>query len=209
MELTVTLALTLGQGSPKSLSLCSNYFIRYVLLGLQIVWLVLPWQRTGWGCNGVRSERTPGPILLLDNGSRIVDHASKPRCSSGELLSQWEVMRTQLFGTGGTTVDGLFAGAESDPRRPRGQKQYMYATRNPRGQSTATTAGNNSTSDSPSRGQNSEFLSRRGRDERAGSGGFWRWGQGLTNPVLGCVAESLAPALTTQDMSDYMSRMQG
>lgn len=64
-----------------------------------------------------------------------------------------------------------------------------------------------------------ESMNRRGfagRDEDkagGGSGGFgWERAGGrvvLRSPVLGCVAESLAPALTTYEMSNFMIKMRG
>lgn len=89
-------------------------------------------------------------------------------------MSQWEGMRSQLFGSGGATVSGLFNGAAGKGRPgARGKRQ-------------------------PS--------------DRKGAGrsfdGGWNGRAGLRSPVLGCVAESLAPARSTQEMSDFMSRMQ-
>lgn len=83
-------------------------------------------------------------------------------------------MRSQLFGTGGATVSGLFNGA---PGNIRGVKR-----------------------------SNRRGLGRKGDgSERPTKGG----GEAvLRSPVLACVAQSLAPARSTHEMSNFLPRMQ-
>lgn len=101
-------------------------------------------------------------------------------------------MRSQLFGSGGATTGGLFNGAPGPRRSP--------ATSS--GQSIGEVKRQES-------GRNNDGGG--GGDRRKVSGKWGGWGgrAGLTSPVLGCVAESLAPARSTHEMSDFMPKMQG
>lgn len=98
----------------------------------------------------------------------------------GDLLSQWEGMRAQLFGTGGATVRGLFNGA---PGTIGGVKRSALNP-NRRGL-----------------GRKSDGSERPAKGNGVGEAV-------LRSPVLGCVAESLAPARSTHEMSNFLPRMQ-
>lgn len=170
-----------------------------------------------------RCTPTPGVLTPIQPSSTS---PSSPSCerllTTGELLYRWEGMRSQLFGAGGVTVDGLFSSARSSPRRPRPHKASSNSFEGPSAKAAAhgfAPAGKDDTSGAANRNESSRShdgltanggfgaLLRRGGNGR--SAGFWQWGQGSSSPVLGCVAECLAPSLTTQDMSDYISRMHG
>ncbi|CAN0386164.1 unnamed protein product, partial [Laminaria digitata] len=120
----------------------------------------------------------------------------------GELLSQWEGMRAQLFGTGGATVRGLFNGAPGPHRRPR------PPSANTPHDSSETVGGFGGVERSALQPMNRRGLGRKGGDnsDRAAKG--WGARAVLRSPVLGCVAESLAPARSTHEMSNFMTRMQ-
>lgn len=116
------------------------------------------------------------------------------RIPVGELLAQWEGMRASLFGTGGATVKGLYGAALARPRR---RQQNIDEGIGQSGGKGGTEGGR-----------------RQGGGGYGGYGGYGDYeGYGckvaLRSPVLGSVAESLAPALTTVEMSDFASRMQG
>lgn len=112
-------------------------------------------------------------------------------------------MRAQLFGTGGATVSGLFNGGPGPPRRPR-----PPSANTPHRGSPETVGGvERSALQSNRRG-----LGRKGGGDGSdrGAKGKGEWGARavLRSPVLGCVAESLAPARSTHEMSNFMPRMQ-
>lgn len=123
-------------------------------------------------------------------------------------------MRTELFGTGGATVSGLFSAGPAGQRRisPPSPPNTPFFSRKPENLGGGSTPAARS-SDQSLR----EAVKRRGaagRDEHKAEAGGHRsgWGGGrvvLRSPVLGCVAESLAPALTTLEMSNFMTKMKG
>lgn len=100
-------------------------------------------------------------------------------------------MRSQLFGSGGATINGLFGGAPGPNRR-----SLTTSTKTPRPNSLKY--------DLMKDGDENRSAPRRrgiGKEE-------WAARAGLRSPVLGCVALSLAPARSTQEMSDFMAKMQ-
>lgn len=146
----------------------------------------------------------------------------RTRHTLGELLSQWEIMRTQLYGTGGATVSGLFSAGPSSHRRlsvcppspPHTSTPPEKAE--PAGDGPGTTGERRTSDPSPlDEAMNRRGLARRSKDLDRGDGlvSGRRRGGGtkavLRSPVLGCVAESLAPARSTQEMSNFMSKMRG
>lgn len=136
-----------------------------------------------------------------------------PRHLQGELLSQWELMRTELFGTGGATVSGLFSAGPAGQRHlsPPSPPNTPFSSTKTENMGDGSTAVRNS-------GQSLlEAMNRRGfsgKDgDKAEAGGFGSERGGgravLRSPVLGCVAESLAPARSTHEMSNFMAKMRG
>eukprot|EP00903_Cladosiphon_okamuranus_P006689 g6529.t1 len=118
----------------------------------------------------------------------------------GELLSQWEIMRTQLFGTGGATVGGLFSAGPAGQRRvcPPSPPPPI-STSKVDGVGTAVSR----------RGFGRKAKDRDGGRARLAAGGEAGGRAVLRSPVLGCVAESLAPARSTHEMSNFMAKMRG
>eukprot|EP00752_Nemacystus_decipiens_P009507 g8498.t1 len=122
----------------------------------------------------------------------------------GELLSQWEIMRTQLFGTGGATVSGLFSAG------PAGQRRVCPPS--PPRPSAPSSASKTEADDGVTNPKNRRGS---GRDRAKVADGAGRAGAGagaravLRSHVLGCVAESLAPARSTHEMSNFMDKMRG
>ncbi|CAM9479292.1 unnamed protein product, partial [Hapterophycus canaliculatus] len=139
----------------------------------------------------------------------------------GELLSQWETMRTQLYGTGGATVSGLFSAGPSGQHRlslcppspPHTPRPLPKAVRV--GDGPATTPERRDNDPLPlEEAMNRRELTRKskGLDKAGGLVSGKRQGGSkavLRSPVLACVAESLAPARSTQEMSNFMSKMRG
>lgn len=135
-----------------------------------------------------------------------------PSCRQGELLSQWEIMRTQLFGTGGATVSGLFSAGPVGQRRlspPLLTNTPTNSSQNPNGDGATTSAvGKDSNQPTLERRESSRKHQEKARGAVYGSGG--EGGKAvLRSPVLASVAASLAPARSTHEMSDFMTKMKG
>lgn len=107
-------------------------------------------------------------------------------------------MRTQLFGTGGATVSGLFTAG------PTGQRRLSPPSppNTPPLRPAKAETGGAGTDHRPVRRA-------AGRPKDKGGGGGRGCRAVLRSPVLGCVAESLAPARSTQEMSNFMAKMRG
>ncbi|CAN0408614.1 unnamed protein product, partial [Ectocarpus sp. 12 AP-2014] len=130
----------------------------------------------------------------------------------GELLSQWEIMRTQLFGTGGATVSGLFSAGPVGQRRlspPRPTLSPSDYSQNAVGDGATTSAAGRDRNQPPlDRRESSRKHEEIARGTVSGFGG--EGGKAvLRSPVLASVAESLAPARSTHEMSDFMTKMKG
>lgn len=118
-------------------------------------------------------------------------------------------MRTQLFGTGGATVSGLFSAGPAGQRRVRPPSPPPPA--NTPFSTSKTAAG---TANRRGLGRKDGVKAKKLAASRAGGAlGSGRVGPGgravLRSPVLGCVAESLAPARSTHEMSNFMAKMRG
>ncbi|CAM9342656.1 unnamed protein product [Ascophyllum nodosum] len=135
-------------------------------------------------------QDSAGSAVGAGFGNSKSSYANAFQVPVGELLSQWETMRAQLFGAGGATVKGLFAGAPGPSRR-----SLAPSAHGPRFSIKADAADGDGDDDEGNR---------RGRSTAEGSSTGMA---GLRSPVLWCVAQSLAPARSTQEMSNFMSRM--
>ena len=129
-------------------------------------------------------------------------------CVQGELLSQWEGMRAQLFGTGGATVNGLFNGGPGPGPQRRLRPASTTILRGGSSETVGDFGGVGRSTLQPNRRGLGRKGSGDGSDRGAKGKGGWGARTVLRSPVLGCVAESLAPARSTHEMSNFMPRMQ-